>query len=161
MPGKRIRQGAAAASFAAALLVAIVVTSSAAEAQTSQTSSAPIKAWADPGSLERAKTPPTDQGSASAKAPDNSKAPSADKAPPAANKVQQKASAPGAAGNSAHAAGVHAKDHKRAHANSPRKASPSQLIGNLPNKKDGYVAPAAEQEFDPFTGYRQPVSAAY
>lgn len=42
------------------------------------------------------------------------------------------------------------------------RVKPSHVaIENLPNKKDGYVEPAAEAQFDPFTGYRQPIRAAY
>lgn len=172
MPGKRIRAGITA-FLASTMVVAVAGASSATEPQAGATSAAPAKAWADPGSLERATTPSPKADAGSASSVNNGKdAASASpqqpstKPEPAAAKEQH--AAPVAAASAPKAGEAkHAQVRKLANAKPSRKAMarkplPSHVaVGALPNKKDDYVAPATAPEFDPFTGYAQPVSAAY
>jgi hypothetical protein len=182
-------------SVVAVSAIAMMAGPIAARAQVTSATSQPTKSWADPGSLERAKTQPaTDQAPAPQTGTSRTEAPKAAEAGgKATSATDQKPNAVESdklkelirsAENSAlekKAKGRASARHPRLHSGTAKpakearkaawKMSPEKLMKKtasghigydaLPNKKDAPAIAAPDAQFDPFSGYRQPISAAY
>jgi hypothetical protein len=188
--------------------IAMMVGSVGLRAQVNSATSRPAQSWADPGSLERAKTQPAAE---QAPAPQTGASNAADKgrdssatgraeAPKAVdaratdqkqnavesdklkeliraserNALVKKSGGRASAGlmrpvthrASAKQPGAamefHAAARKKTAGKLANKAAPSHIAyERLPNKKDAPAVAAPDAQFDPFSGYRQPISAAY